>query len=77
MKKEEHNEKKRIKNAKANLLVQKFEDVQRLVHLLQVHQVELEHQNEELRIAHEELEVSRNKYVNLFDFSPTPYFTLD
>ena len=54
-----------------------LDDIQRLVHLLQVHQVELEHQNEELRIAHEELEVSRNKYVNLFDFSPTPYFTLD
>jgi PAS domain S-box-containing protein len=57
--------------------VESFSDVQRLVHLLQVHQIELEHQNEELRIAHEELEVSRNKYVNLFDFSPTPYFTLD
>jgi len=54
-----------------------LDDVQRLVYLLQVHQVELEHQNEELRIAHEELEVSRNKYVNLFDFSPTPYFTLN
>lgn len=55
----------------------KIRDVQRLVHLLQVHQIELEHQNEELRIAQEELEVSRNKYVNLFDFSPIPYFTLD
>lgn len=54
-----------------------FDNVQRLVYLLQVHQVELEHQNEELRIAHEELEESRNKYVNLFDFSPIPYFTLD
>ena len=57
--------------------VEKIEDVQRLVHLLQVHQIELEHQNEELRITQEELEVSRNKYVNLFDFSPIPYFTLD
>lgn len=54
-----------------------FADVQRLVHLLQVHQIELEHQNEELRVAQEELEVSRSKYVNLFDFSPTPYFTLN
>ena len=45
--------------------------------LLQIHQIELEHQNQELRIAQEELEVSRNKYVNLFDFSPIPYFTLD
>ena len=54
-----------------------FESVQRLVHLLQVHQIELEHQNQELRIAQAELEVSRNKYVDLFDFSPIPYFTLD
>ncbi len=56
---------------------EKIQDVQRLVHLLQVHQVELEHQNQELRITQQELEVSRNKYVNLFDFSPTPYLTLD
>jgi PAS domain S-box-containing protein len=54
-----------------------LEDVRELVHLLQVHQIELEHQNEELRLTQEELEVSRNKYVNLFDFSPIPYFTLD
>jgi PAS domain S-box-containing protein len=60
-----------------NLTGEKIEDVKRLVYLLQVHQVELEHQNEELRIAQEELEVSRNKYVNLFDFSPIPYFTLN
>ncbi len=57
--------------------VDNFEDVKKLVELLQIHQVELEHQNEELRIAQEELEVSRNKYVNLFDFSPVPYFTLN
>lgn len=54
-----------------------IEDIQKLVHLLQVHQVELEHQNQELRLTQEELEVSRNKYVNLFDFSPIPYFTLN
>jgi PAS domain S-box-containing protein len=68
------------KKAKLNLQkipAENYPDVQRLVHLLQVHQIELEHQNEELRLAQEELEVSRNKYVNLFDFSPTPYFTLD
>ncbi len=57
-------------------VINKMEDTERLVHLLRVHQVELEHQNEELRIAQEELEESRNKYVNLFDFSPIPYFTL-
>jgi len=55
----------------------KTEDIKKLIHLLQINQIELEHQNQELRIAQEELEVSRNKYVNLFDFSPIPYFTLD
>jgi PAS domain S-box-containing protein len=55
----------------------KGQDVRRLVQLLQVNQVELEHQNQELRIAEVELEASRSKYVNLFDFSPIPYFTLD
>jgi len=52
-------------------------DVKKLVELLQIHQVELEHQNHELRITQGELELSRNKYVNLFDFSPIPYFTID
>jgi PAS domain S-box-containing protein len=58
-------------------VVEELEDVKRLVELLRIHQIELEHQNQELRITQEELEVSRNKYVNLFDFSPIPYFTLD
>lgn len=53
------------------------DDVHELVHLLQVSQIELEHQNHELRITEQELEASRNKYVNLFDFSPIPYFALD
>ena len=57
--------------------VEKIKDVKRLVELLMINQIELEHQNEELRIAQEELEVSRNQYVNLFDFSPVPYFSLD
>ncbi|MCX6133936.1 MAG: PAS domain-containing protein [Ignavibacteriales bacterium] len=56
--------------------VGKNEEVEKLIHLLQVNQIELEHQNQELRIAEQELEVSRNKYVNLFDFSPIPYFVL-
>jgi PAS domain S-box-containing protein len=59
------------------LTVENNDDNLKLVHLLQVHQIELEHQNQELRIAQEELEVSRSKYVNLFDFSPVPYFTLN
>jgi PAS domain S-box-containing protein len=50
---------------------------QELIHELQVYQVELEMQNDELRKAQEEIEKSRSKYVDLFDFAPVGYFTLD
>jgi PAS domain S-box-containing protein len=51
--------------------------MRRLLHELQVHQIELEMQNEELRRSREELELSRNKYAELYDFAPVGYFTLD
>jgi PAS domain S-box-containing protein len=48
-----------------------------LIHGLQVHQVELEMQNEELRKAQAEIEESRTKYSDLYDFSPAGYFTFN
>ncbi len=46
------------------------ENVQRLVH-------KLEMQNEELRKSQMELEESRNRYSDLYDFAPISYFTFD
>ena len=41
-----------------------------LVHELQVHQVELEMQNAELRRAQKELEALLEQYTDLYDFAP-------
>lgn len=51
--------------------------MKKLVHELETHQIELETQNEELRRTRAELEASRNKYAELYDFSPVGYFTID
>jgi PAS domain S-box-containing protein len=44
---------------------------------LLVHQIELEMQNEELRQIHLELETARDQYVDLYDFAPIGYLTVD
>jgi len=51
-------------------------DPQRLLHELEVHQIELELQNAELRHARDELETALENYTDLYDFAPAGYFTL-
>ena len=53
------------------------EEAQRLVHELEVHQIELEMQNAELRQARDEAETALDKYTDLYDFAPVGYLTLD
>jgi PAS domain S-box-containing protein len=53
------------------------EVVRKLVEELQIHQIELEVQNEELRSIQYELEHSRKKYSDLYDFAPVGYLTIN
>lgn len=52
-------------------------DMKKLLHELQVHQIELEMQNEELKQAYESSETALKKYTMLYDFAPMGYITLE
>ncbi len=52
------------------------QDIAKLVHELQVHQIELKMQNDELRRIQIEHEKTKDLYVHLYDFAPTAYFTV-
>lgn len=69
---------------KGKELSQPSGDETSLAHELEVHQIELEIQNEELRDAqqqlsrsNEELRHARDRYIDLYDYAPVAYFTVN
>lgn len=65
----------KIRQMKAGLPASEA-DLLKLLHELEVHQIELEMQNEELTIAKEKAELAEEKYTELYDFAPIGYLTL-
>ena len=67
---------KLLNNKTAKTAPQSEVEILKLLHELEVHQVELELQNEELLLAKEEAESVTEKYIELYDYAPSGYFTL-
>lgn len=58
-----------------NLAARSSGEIEEMFHELRVHQIELEIQNEELRQAQAELETSRARLGDLYDYAPVGYVT--
>jgi PAS domain S-box-containing protein len=64
------------KNARKTSATHSEIDMLSLIHELEVHQVELEIQNDELQRAKELADIAVDKYTDLYDFAPSGYLTL-
>jgi PAS domain S-box-containing protein len=52
-------------------------DTMRMLHELEVHQIELEMQNAELQKVRDDMEAALERYTDLYDFAPVGYFSID
>ena len=66
----------RLNSKTALPLPQNQAELRRLQHQLEVHEIELEMQNTELRTAQAEMEAGLERYTDLYDFAPVGYFNL-
>jgi PAS domain S-box-containing protein len=67
---------KLLNNKISETVPQSEVEILKLLHELEVHQIELELQNEELLLAKEQAESATEQYIELYDFAPTGYLTL-
>ncbi|MCA1786482.1 MAG: PAS domain S-box protein [Desulfotignum sp.] len=68
---------KRHDHPSGKLVHMSDKEVRNLAEELQIHQIELEIQNEELRHVQQSMEDTRNRYMSLFDNAPVGYVILD
>lgn len=69
--------KKLLSSAEQELELKNKAERNKLLQELQVHQIELEMQNDELRRANEELEMQRIKFTGIYELAPVGYFILN
>ncbi|MBS1138884.1 MAG: hypothetical protein H6R13_337 [Proteobacteria bacterium] len=67
----------RLQQIDAAVLPTPSRNPEQLLHELQVHQIELEMHNEELRLAYDEADALRTRYADIYDFAPVGYVTID
>ncbi|MEL0587719.1 MAG: PAS domain-containing sensor histidine kinase [Candidatus Thiodiazotropha sp. (ex. Lucinoma kazani)] len=68
---------KKLQTRQSDFLEFQPEQLANQLHELEVHQIELEMQNDELQRSHIELESVRDRYADLFDFAPVGYLIID
>jgi len=58
-------------------LSRSYQETERLLHELEVHQIELEMQHAEISLARDEVDTALEQYQDLYDFAPVGYLSFD